>query len=194
MPPSLSSPHPGPTVVLCGPMGSGKSSVGRALARRWQLVVLDTDEEVETTAGKSVAKIFADEGEDRFRELERDAVAAALETHDGIVALGGGAVLDLTTRTALGRYAAAGGIIVFLDVSAPVAAGRIARAATRPLLAGDPDRWQQVADARHPVYEQVSTLQVLTDDIAPDEVAVEIERLLQVARTASVGASSQEAS
>jgi len=175
-------------------MGSGKSSVGRALARRWQLVVLDTDEEVETTAGKSVAKIFADEGEDRFRELERDAVAAALETHDGIVALGGGAVLDLTTRTALGRYAAAGGIIVFLDVSAPVAAGRIARAATRPLLAGDPDRWQQVADARHPVYEQVSTLQVLTDDIAPDEVAVEIERLLQVARTASVGASSQEAS
>jgi len=156
-------------------------------------VTLDTDEEVETTAGKSVTEIFADAGEARFRELEREAVSRAMECHDGIVALGGGAVLDLTTRTALGRYAAAGGIIVFLDVTAPVAAERIARAATRPLLAGDPDRWQLVADDRHPVYEQVSTLQVLTDDFTPDGVAAEIERLLQVARTAAVGSTPGQA-
>ena len=183
------APHPawGPAVVLCGPMGSGKSSVGRALARRWHLTFRDIDDDVETTTGRTVADVFADDGEDRFRQLEREAVARALEIHDGILALGGGAVLDQTTRSALGRYAAGGGIIVFLDVSEPVAVQRVSRGTTvRPLLS-DPERWKQVADARRPVYEQVATLQVVTDDRTPDEVAAEIERLLQVARTASFG-------
>ncbi|MCL2091429.1 MAG: shikimate kinase [Micrococcales bacterium] len=183
------APHPawGPTVVLCGPMGSGKSSVGRALARRWQLTFRDTDEDVEAATGRTVAEVFAD-GEDRFRQVERQAVARALETHDGILALGGGAVLHPATRRALDRYAAGGGIVVSLEVSEPVALQRVTRGTTtRPLLADDPDRWKQVADARRPVYEQVATLHVATDGITPDEVAADIERLLQVARTASFG-------
>ena len=187
--PSSAAPHPawGPVVVLCGPMGSGKSSVGRALSRRWQLTFRDTDEDVEAATGRTVAEVFADDGEDRFRQVERDMVAQALGTHDGILALGGGAVLHPATRTALGRYAAGGGIVVFLDVSEPVAARRVSRNAARPLLLDDPGRWKQVADARRPVYEQVATLQVATDDITPEEVAAEIERQLQVARTASLG-------
>ena len=169
-------------------MGSGKSSVGRALARRWQLTFRDTDDDVETATGRTVAEVFADDGEDRFRQIEHAAVVRALDTHDGILALGGGAVLHPATRSALGRYAAGGGIVVFLEVSEQVAIQRVTRGTTtRPLLADDPDRWKQVADARRPVYEQVATLHVVTDDRTPDEVAAEIERLLQVARTASFG-------
>ena len=173
-------------------MGSGKSSVGRALARRWQLTFRDTDDDVEAATGRTVTQVFADDGEDCFRKLEREAVARALEAHDGILALGGGAVLHPETRAALGRYAAAGGIVVLLEVSEPVALRRIGPsasrpAATRPLLADDPGRWKQVADARRPLYEQVATLRVPTDEATTEGVAAEIERLLQVARTASFG-------
>jgi shikimate kinase len=169
-------------------MGSGKSSVGRALARRWQLTFRDTDDDVEAATGRTIAEIFADDGEDHFREIEHQAVLRALETHDGVLALGGGAVLHPATRSALGRYAAGGGIVVFLDVDEPVALRRVARGTQpRPLLTDDPDRWRQVAEARRPVYEQVATLHVTTDDLTADEVAAEIERLLQVARTASFG-------
>lgn len=170
----------GPRVVLCGPMGSGKSAVGSALARRWRVAVRDTDADVERRSGRSVAAIFAEDGEERFRALEHEAVLAALGEHTGVLALGGGAVLHEGTRLALERYVAGGGAVVFLDVSADVAARRIGRGASRPLLAGDPrQRWVEIMDARRGAYEAVSTVRVLTDGLTPAAVASEVERRLR---------------
>ena len=84
-----------PRVVLIGPMGAGKSTVGGLLARAWGTELRDTDRDIEAAQGRSVSDIFVDDGEDHFRELERDAVAAALGEHTGVLSLGGGAVLDV---------------------------------------------------------------------------------------------------
>ncbi len=164
-----------PVVVLVGPPGSGKSTVSRHLADLLGLAQRDTDTDVETTAGKPVADIFVDHGEPHFRELEREAVTTALATHDGVLALGGGAVLDEHTQTALAAYVAAGGAVVFLDVSLAHAAPRVGLNQSRPLLLGNPRaRWAALMEARRPVYERVATLHVVTDARTPAQVAQEI--------------------
>lgn len=173
----------GPRVVLVGPPGSGKSTVGHALAERWQLAVRDTDADVERTAGKPIAEIFVDDGEPHFRALERDAVAAALAQHDGVLALGGGAVLDLRTRAALAAYRAAGGAVVFLDVTLAHAAPRVGFNQARPLLLGNPRaRWQALMEERRPVYEEVASVRVLTDGLRPADVAAAVEDALAALR------------
>ncbi|KON72886.1 hypothetical protein M768_20040 [Cellulosimicrobium cellulans F16] len=164
-----------PVVVLVGPPGSGKSTVSRHLADLLGLTQRDTDTDVETAAGKPVADIFVDHGEPHFRELEREAVTTALATHDGVLALGGGAVLDEHTQTALAAYVAAGGAVVFLDVSLAHAAPRVGLNQSRPLLLGNPRaRWAALMEARRPVYERVATLHVVTDARTPAQVAQEI--------------------
>lgn len=166
--------------MLVGPPGSGKTTVGRALAEHWRLAVRDTDADVEAAAGKPVSDIFVDDGEPAFRALERAAVARALVEHDGVLALGGGAVLDPTTQAALAAYRDAGGAVVFLDVSLAQAAPRVGLNQSRPLLLGNPRaRWQQLMNERRPVYEAVSTLTVSTDGIRPREVAQRIEAALE---------------
>ncbi|AEE46122.1 shikimate kinase [Cellulomonas fimi] len=173
----------GPRVVLVGPPGSGKSTVGHALGERWQLAVRDTDADVERTAGKPIAEIFVDDGEPHFRALERDAVLAALAEHDGVLALGGGAVLDLQTRSALAAYRAAGGAVVFLDVTLAHAAPRVGFNQARPLLLGNPrGRWQALMEERRPVYEEVASVRVLTDGLRPADVAVAVEDALAALR------------
>ncbi|MFS0704178.1 shikimate kinase [Cellulomonas sp. 179-A 9B4 NHS] len=170
---------PGPRVVLVGPPGAGKSTVAAALAERWRLTVRDTDADVERVAGKPITEIFVDDGEPAFRALERDAVAAALTEHDGVLALGGGAVLDAGTRAALADYRAGGGVVVFLDVSLAHAAPRVGLNRSRPLLLGNPRaQWQALMDARRPVYEEVATLRVPTDGLRPAGVAEAIESAL----------------
>ena len=164
-----------PVVVLVGPPGSGKSTVSRHLADLLGLAQRDTDSDVESAAGKPVADIFVDHGEPHFRELEREAVTTALATHDGVLALGGGAVLDEHTQTALAAYVAAGGTVVFLDVSLAHAAPRVGLNQSRPLLLGNPRaRWAALMEARRPVYERVATLHVVTDARTPAQVAHEI--------------------
>jgi shikimate kinase len=166
-----------PVLVLVGPPGSGKSTVGETLAARRGVAFRDTDHDVEATAGKPISDIFVDDGEPAFRALERDAVAAALGAHDGVLSLGGGAVLDPATQERLAAYAAAGGTVVFLDVSLAHAAPRVGFNRSRPLLLGNPRaQWQALMEARRPVYERVSTVRVLTDGLTPEQVADRIEQ------------------
>jgi len=158
-----------PVVVLVGPPGSGKSTIAAILAARLGLVHRDTDTDVETEAGRPISDIFVDSGEAHFRKLERAAVAAALE-HDGVVSLGGGAVLNADTRADL-----TGHQVVFLDVGLSEAARRVGLGTSRPLLLGNVrTQLKNLMDARRPLYVEVAKLVVQTDGRTPDEIAAEI--------------------
>ena len=171
----------GPVIVLTGPPGAGKSSVGAALARRLGVELLDTDLLVERRAGMSVPEIFVDQGEEVFRAWERAAVADALAEHDGVVSLGGGAILDPGTQERL-----AGHRVVFLDVSLRCAAKRSGFDQGRPLLALNPrGRWLQLMAERRPIYERLAWVRVDTDEKDVEQVVEEIVSALQGAAPGS---------
>ncbi|MEU0133715.1 3-dehydroquinate synthase [Streptomyces sp. NPDC006296] len=156
-----------PLIVLVGPMGVGKSTVGELLAARLGTTYRDTDADVVAAAGKSIAEIFFDEGEEHFRALEGRAVREALAGHPGVLALGGGAVLDASTRALL-----AGHRVVYLSMDVDEAVRRVGLNTARPLLAVNPRRqWRELMDARRPLYEDVADATVATDERTPDEVA-----------------------
>ncbi len=164
-----------PRVVLVGPMGAGKTTVGRMLAERWGVSFRDTDDVVEEGEGRSVSDIFVDSGEEQFRALERAAVSRALSEHPGVLALGGGAVMAEQTRTAL-----AGHRVVFLRVGLSDAAARVGLGASRPLLLGNVrGTMKALLDERTPVYESVAVASVDTDGLTPDEVADAVEEVLR---------------
>ncbi|PWS41168.1 3-dehydroquinate synthase [Streptomyces sp. ZEA17I] len=166
----------GPLVVLVGPMGVGKSTVGELLAARLGTTYRDTDADVVTEAGKPIAEIFYDEGEEHFRALERRAVTAAVAGHAGVLSLGGGAVLDGATRELL-----AGHPVVYLSMDVDEAVRRVGLGAARPLLAVNPRRqWRELMDARRHLYEEVARTVVATDDRTPEEVAQAIIDALEL--------------
>lgn len=161
-----------PRVVLVGTMGAGKTTVGRRLAERWGVPFRDSDHDVEEREGRSVSDIFVDSGESHFRRLEREAVAEALAGHDGVLALGGGAVTDESTRALL-----AGHEVVFLRVGLGDAASRVGLGVSRPMLLGNVrGRIKQLIDERTPVYESVAVHVVETDGLDVDQV---VEQVLQ---------------
>lgn len=157
-------------MVLVGPPGAGKTTVGRLLAQRTGVAFRDTDADVEQLAGKSVAEVFYDDGEEHFRALERDAVATALTEHDGVLALGGGAVLAERTRALL-----SGHDVVLLNVGLSDAARRVGLSRDRPVLALNPRAALHVLlDERLPLYREVARREVDTDAKTPEQVAAEV--------------------
>ncbi|CAM5620015.1 3-dehydroquinate synthase [Streptomyces atroolivaceus] len=166
----------GPLIVLVGPMGVGKSTVGELLAGRLGTTYRDTDADVVATAGKAIPEIFFDDGEERFRALERQAVRDAIAQHPGVLALGGGAVLDAETRALLGGLP-----VVYLSMDVDEAVRRVGLNTARPLLAVNPRRqWRELMDARRPLYEEVATVTVATDARTPEEVAQAIIEALEL--------------
>jgi shikimate kinase len=163
-----------PRVVLIGPMGAGKSTVGRILAERWGVGLRDTDDDVEAADGRTISDIFVESGEEHFRALERDAVAQALAEHDGVLAVGGGAVMADSTRAALDGHR-----VVFLRVGLSDAAARVGLGTSRPLLLGNVrGTMKALLEERAPIYDSVAVAVVDTDGRTPDEVADLVEEAL----------------
>ncbi|MFI0545159.1 shikimate kinase [Streptomyces sp. WSLK1-3] len=155
-----------PVVVLVGPMGVGKSTVGRLLAERLGVGYRDSDDDIVAEQGRAIAEIFVDEGETAFRAIEKQAVARALASHEGVLALGGGAVLDAGTRASLASLR-----VVYLSMDVEEAVKRTGLNAARPLLAVNPRKqWRELMEARRHLYEEVATTVVATDGRTPEEV------------------------
>ncbi len=167
-----------PKAVLIGPPGAGKSSVGRQLAKLWDCEIFDSDSEIERISGKKIADIFTDEGEPAFRLIEREVVLKALKDEPGVVALGGGSVLD----SAVSDFLQASSIpVLYLEVSISQAAPRVGFNKERPLLAINPrQQWMQLMEKRRGIYEALATRRFNTDNRKPAEVAREIAAVIGV--------------
>ncbi|PRY50674.1 shikimate kinase [Geodermatophilus tzadiensis] len=164
-----------PLLVLVGPPASGKTTVGTAVAAALGLPFRDTDADVEAAAGTTVADLFVSSGEPHFRALEEQAVARALAEHDGVLALGGGAVLSAGSRALLVAYGRAGGTVVHLDVDLPSAARRAGLARDRPILGVNPRAMlRTLLEHRAPLYAEVATVVVPTGGRDPQDVVAEV--------------------
>jgi len=159
-----------PVVVLVGAPGAGKSTVGAGVADVLGVGFRDTDSDVESVVGEPIADQFVNDGEAVFREREREAVVRALAEHDGVLSLGGGAVLDDSTRELL-----KGQRVCWLEVSASAAGSRVGLGAGRPLLLGSV-RSQLVTLLRDraPLYAEVADHVVDTSDRAPQDVVRDV--------------------
>jgi shikimate kinase len=170
--------QPAPVVILIGPPGAGKSTVGALLAGLLGVSFTDTDTEIEAVAGKPVGDIFVEDGEPVFRDLERAAVAHVIASADGVVAVGGGAVLDPQTQERL-----AGQPVVYLETGFAAAAKRVGLSQARPLLIGNPRATlKALLDQRLPVYQQLAWMTVSTDEQDAEQVAAEIATRLALAQ------------
>lgn len=165
-----------PRAVLVGLPGSGKSTIGRRLAKALGVTLLDTDAAIEETTGRTIADIFSADGEQEFRRIEEEVIRSALQTHDGVLSLGGGAITSPGVREAL-----AGQTVVYLEISAAEGVRRTSGSTVRPLLAG-PDRaekYKALMDARVPLYRRVATMRVNTNRRNPGAVVRHIVTRLE---------------
>jgi shikimate kinase len=173
----------GPVAVLIGPPGAGKSTVGPLLADSLGTAFLDTDAIVEEMSGKPVSDIFVTDGEDAFRAFERTAVERGLTSHPGVLALGGGAVMDAGSQRLL-----AGRPVVYLRTGFAAAARRVGLDTPRPLLLGNPRaRMKELLAQRLPVYEALAWITVDTDDREPQEIADETAATIAARIAAQAG-------
>jgi shikimate kinase len=165
-----------PKAVLIGLPGSGKSTIGRRLAKSMGVAMLDTDAAIEEKTGRTIADIFANDGEKEFRRIEEEVIRDALTTHDGVLSLGGGAVTTPGVRDAL-----AGHTVIFLEISAAEGVRRTSGNTVRPLLAG-PDhaeKYRTLMNQRVPLYRRVATIRVNTNRRNPGAVVRHIVARLE---------------
>ena len=161
-----------PRAVLIGLPGTGKSTTGRRLAKILAVPFADTDDLVEKAQGRDVRRIFAESGEDAFRAIEAETVEAALLEFDGILALGGGALMTASVRDAICASAVP---VVLLQASTDTLASRVGDAHTRPLLCEGPQRrLAELAEQRGPTYRAAATITVETDSRTPGQVAATV--------------------
>ena len=165
-----------PKVILIGAMGAGKSTVGAALAEQLQCDFVDTDKLIETDQGKTINEIFIEDGEAHFRLVEESIVIDALLENEGVLALGGGAVLSEATQEALNSNP---GLKVFLDISLAAVAPRVGFNTERPLLLVNPrQKWQELMVARRPIYESLADLTIEVSDKSVNEITSQIVKVL----------------
>lgn len=156
-------------IVLIGPPGAGKTSIGKALSKELELAFIDSDAEIERISGKTISEIFVDQGEAVFRKTEVETVTRILAEFEGVVALGGGAPINPEIKKVLlnSEYP-----VIFIDVSISQAANRIGFNKDRPLLMINPrQQWLHLMSERRPIYEKLATITVSSDNSKPAEVA-----------------------
>lgn len=154
-----------------GPPGAGKSTVGKYLAREMGLQLIDSDRVIEEREGRSISEIFLSDGEEGFRNIEKEVVLEILSADNSIIALGGGSILDVDVQKRLGSFER----VIFLDVSISNAAPRVGFNKERPLLMGNPrQQWLALMEKRRGIYEGLATQTISTDNRKALEVAQEI--------------------
>ena len=142
-----------PNLIIIGPPGAGKSSVGRQLGKVMQIPFSDTDKIIEERTGKKIAEIFLEDGEPIFRKIEREVVLEEIAKEEGILALGGGSILDAEVDKELSRLKSR---VIYLEVSISNAAPRVGFNKDRPLLAVNPrQQWMALMEKRRPIYERL---------------------------------------
>ncbi len=164
-------------VVLIGPPGAGKSTIGKALAKEIATEFIDSDSEIERITGKKISDIFVEEGEAVFRKTEVEVVTALLDGFEGVIALGGGAPINTQIQEALTGVEFP---VIFIDVSISQAANRIGFNKDRPLLLINPrQQWMNLMSERRPIYEKLASQTVNSDSQKPHEVAKLISEKLK---------------
>ena len=157
-----------PRVILIGPMGSGKTTIGSLLAEKLGLSFRDTDQLIEEQEAKTVSQIFLDQGEDAFRAIEKRVLREELLTDGTVLSLGGGAPISIDAQSALRAIASH---IIFLDISLSTVAPRIGFNRDRPLLLNNPrGQWQTLMEARRPIYEAIADATINVDDKSEEEI------------------------
>ena len=163
-------------IVLIGAPGSGKSTVGVALAAHLQWPFVDTDALIELKESKKITDLFVDNGEEYFRSVEFSVLQEVLQEESAVISLGGGAPISESAQEVLQSSKS---MIVFLDVSLSTAAPRVGFNRDRPLLLGNPRaQWQALSDQRRPIYEKLATQSIKVDDMSVDEIIAIIESSL----------------
>jgi shikimate kinase len=171
-----------PKAVLVGLPGAGKSTIGRRLAKALDVEMLDTDAAIEARTGRTIADIFATEGEPEFRRIEEEVIREALAEHSGVLSLGGGAVTTPGVRDAL-----AGHTVVFLEITAAEGVRRTSGSNARPLLAGPgrAEKFRELMSQRVPLYRRLATIRVNTNRRNPGAVVRYIVSRLETAESAA---------
>jgi shikimate kinase len=160
------------SIVLIGPPGSGKSTVGRSLSRRLKRSFFDTDSMIEEKAQKKIGEIFVDEGEDEFRNLEYIVLQEVLQFPNSVISLGGGAPIKVQSQELI---AASNVFVVYLDISLASAAPRVGFNRDRPLLLGNPRaQWQTLNEIRRPIYQSLASMTIKVDDMKVEEIVSQI--------------------
>jgi shikimate kinase len=169
-----------PRVILIGPMGSGKTTIGSLLAEKLGLAFRDTDHLIEEQEEKPVSQIFLDQGEDAFRAIEKKVLRDELLTDGTVLSLGGGAPISIDAQSALRAISS---YIIFLDISLSTVVPRIGFNRDRPLLLNNPrGQWQTLMEARRPIYEALADVTINVDDKSEEEIVTIALSSLEEAR------------